>query len=300
MDVEKEEDGEKKTVRGDAQLAQGDLAAQQVGGHRRRSTASSTSRSRGDFRRPGAGDPLHRRGQPGVPRRCCSCPPRSRSTCSSASTSGACACTSSASSSWTTARRCCRRYLRFVKGVVDSTDLPLNISRELLQHEPAAGADQEQRHARVLKALDDMKTDDYDKYVAFFKEFGADPQGGRRPRLGQPREDRRPAAVRVAEDAGGPVHDAGEVRRGDARGPEGDLLPDRRGARAAGAFALPGGVPRQGPGRAAADRPDRRVHDLRPAARTRARSSRPPTAASRDGRRWTPPRRRSTPSCSKR
>jgi molecular chaperone HtpG len=63
-------------------------------------------------------------------------------------------------------------YLRFVRGVVDSSDLPLNISRELLQHNPLLEKIQKNVVKSVLKALDDMKTDEYDKYVAFYKELG--------------------------------------------------------------------------------------------------------------------------------
>ena len=108
-------------------------------------------------------------------------------------------------------------YLRFVKGVVDSSDLPLNISREMLQQNPLLEKIQKNVVRNVLKALEEMKNDEYDKYVTFFKELGVDPQGGRGPRLGQPREARRPAAVRVDEDRAGQVHDAGEVRRARCR-----------------------------------------------------------------------------------
>jgi molecular chaperone HtpG len=64
-------------------------------------------------------------------------------------------------------------YLRFIQGVVDSSDLPLNISRELLQENPLL----EQIRANVtrtaLKAMEEMKSDEYDRYVAFFKELGS-------------------------------------------------------------------------------------------------------------------------------
>jgi molecular chaperone HtpG len=63
-------------------------------------------------------------------------------------------------------------YLRFVSGVVDSSDLPLNISRELLQHNPLLERMQKNLVKSVLKDLDAMKTSDYDKYVAFFSELG--------------------------------------------------------------------------------------------------------------------------------
>jgi molecular chaperone HtpG len=63
-------------------------------------------------------------------------------------------------------------YLRFVKGVVDSTDLPLNISRELLQANPLLEQIKNSVTRSVLKALEDMKNDEYDNYVKFFKEFG--------------------------------------------------------------------------------------------------------------------------------
>ncbi len=64
-------------------------------------------------------------------------------------------------------------YLRFVKGVVDSSDLPLNISREMLQQNPLLEKMQKDVTKSVLKALADMKADEHDKYVAFHREFGA-------------------------------------------------------------------------------------------------------------------------------
>ncbi len=64
-------------------------------------------------------------------------------------------------------------YLRFVRGVVDSSDLPLNISRELLQHNPLLEQMKKNIVKTVLNNLSDMKTHDYDKYVVFFKELGA-------------------------------------------------------------------------------------------------------------------------------
>jgi molecular chaperone HtpG len=65
------------------------------------------------------------------------------------------------------------QYLRFVKGVVDSSDLPLNISRELLQQNTLLERMQRNIVKSVLSDLDDMKTNDYEKYVAFFRELGA-------------------------------------------------------------------------------------------------------------------------------
>src|SRR6185295_12436286 len=69
-------------------------------------------------------------------------------------------------------------------------------------------------------------------------------------------------AVREHGDEGGGVHDAGEVRRGDEAGADGDSLPGRGDAGADRAFALPGVVQGEGGGGAAADRADRRVRDV--------------------------------------
>ncbi|HVS35607.1 MAG TPA: molecular chaperone HtpG [Gemmataceae bacterium] len=63
-------------------------------------------------------------------------------------------------------------YLRFVRGVVDSSDLPLNISRELLQHNPLLGQMKKNITRTVLNNLEDMKEHDYDKYLGFWKELG--------------------------------------------------------------------------------------------------------------------------------
>ena len=64
-------------------------------------------------------------------------------------------------------------YLRFVKGVVDSSDLPLNVSRELLQESRAVKAIREGNTRRVLSMIEDLATNDTDKFKAFYAEFGA-------------------------------------------------------------------------------------------------------------------------------
>ena len=63
-------------------------------------------------------------------------------------------------------------YLRFVKGVVDSNDLPLNVSRELLQQEPEVEAIRSGLTKRVLDMLVRLAKDEPDKYKSFWKEFG--------------------------------------------------------------------------------------------------------------------------------
>jgi molecular chaperone HtpG len=65
------------------------------------------------------------------------------------------------------------QYLRFVKGIVDSSDLPLNVSRELLQQDPEVDAIRSGLTKRVLDMLARLMKDDAGKYAAFWKEFGA-------------------------------------------------------------------------------------------------------------------------------
>ena len=68
-------------------------------------------------------------------------------------------------------------YLRFVKGVIDSADLPLNVSRELLQESRDVKAIREGSTKRVLSMLESLADSedqaDKDKYAAFWKDFGS-------------------------------------------------------------------------------------------------------------------------------
>ena len=64
-------------------------------------------------------------------------------------------------------------YLRFVKGVVDSSDLPLNVSREILQENPLLDKIRKNLVGRILKTLAAMKQKDYDKFLKFQEEFGS-------------------------------------------------------------------------------------------------------------------------------
>jgi molecular chaperone HtpG len=63
-------------------------------------------------------------------------------------------------------------YLRFVKGVVDSDDLPLNVSREILQHNRKIDAIRQANTKRVLGVLDTMATEAPEKYKEFWSAFG--------------------------------------------------------------------------------------------------------------------------------
>jgi molecular chaperone HtpG len=63
-------------------------------------------------------------------------------------------------------------YLRFVKGVLDSADLPLNVSRELLQSDSEVEAMRAALTKRVLDMLARIAKDEPDKYKTFWKEFG--------------------------------------------------------------------------------------------------------------------------------
>lgn len=65
------------------------------------------------------------------------------------------------------------RYLRFVRGLVDSNDLPLNVSRELLQNNKVIDTIRGASVKRVLAMLGKLAEDDAEQYLAFWKEFGA-------------------------------------------------------------------------------------------------------------------------------
>jgi molecular chaperone HtpG len=63
-------------------------------------------------------------------------------------------------------------YLRFVRGVIDSNDLPLNVSREILQESRDVRAIREGSTKRVLSLLEDLAENQKEKYAGFWKEFG--------------------------------------------------------------------------------------------------------------------------------
>ena len=69
-------------------------------------------------------------------------------------------------------------YLRFVRGLVDSPDLSLNISRELLQHSKQLKLIGKNLEKSVLKSLESMLNKDRPKYQTFWKEFGQSLKAG--------------------------------------------------------------------------------------------------------------------------
>lgn len=63
-------------------------------------------------------------------------------------------------------------YLRFVKGIIDCNDLPLNISREILQHNAVVDTIRSALTKRVLDMLEKLSSEDKEKYATCWKEFG--------------------------------------------------------------------------------------------------------------------------------
>jgi molecular chaperone HtpG len=64
-------------------------------------------------------------------------------------------------------------YLRFVRGVIDSADLPLNVSREMLQSSRVVDSIRASATKRVLRLLKDLAGNEPAKYATFWQEFGA-------------------------------------------------------------------------------------------------------------------------------
>jgi molecular chaperone HtpG len=64
------------------------------------------------------------------------------------------------------------RYLRFVRGLVDSNDLPLNVSREMIQESPVLAAIQKGVANRVLSDLEKLSADDSERYLKVWDNFG--------------------------------------------------------------------------------------------------------------------------------
>ncbi len=63
-------------------------------------------------------------------------------------------------------------YLRFIKGVVDSSDLPLNVSREILQEDKTISKIKKSLVKKVIDTLTRLKDNQYEKYLEFYNEFG--------------------------------------------------------------------------------------------------------------------------------
>ncbi|MGY4677380.1 molecular chaperone HtpG [Pasteurella sp. P03HT] len=63
-------------------------------------------------------------------------------------------------------------YLRFMRGLIDSNDLPLNVSREILQDNKVTAALRKALTKRSLQMLEKLAKDDVEKYQSFWKEFG--------------------------------------------------------------------------------------------------------------------------------
>ena len=63
-------------------------------------------------------------------------------------------------------------YLRFIRGLIDSNDLPLNVSREILQDNKITAALRKALTKRSLQMLEKLAKDDAEKYLQFWKEFG--------------------------------------------------------------------------------------------------------------------------------
>ncbi len=98
-------------------------------------------------------------------------------------------------------------YLRFVKGVIDSSDLPLNVSREILQESRDVKAIREGSTKRVLSMLEDLADSEdeaeKDKYAAFWKDVRPGAEGRHRRGPREQASASRSSSLRVARTTNG-------------------------------------------------------------------------------------------------
>jgi HSP90 family molecular chaperone len=134
------------------------------------------------------------------------------------------------------------RYLRFVRGVVDSADLPLNVSREMIQESPILSAIKKGVTSRVLGDLEKLAEKEPDNYTKIWEHFGAVLKEGIYEDF--ERRDALLALARFKSTASGDGWRSQGLRRRAQGEPDRDLLPRRRRRRAARKLApsrrLPG------------------------------------------------------------
>ena len=139
------------------------------------------------------------------------------------------------------------QYLRFVRGVIDSADLPLNVSRELLQGSRVVDNIRSNATKKVLRLLADIAEKEPEKYAAFWKEFGAVLKEGLAEDFGNRDEIARLLRFTSTKSGLGRAGRlAGRLRRPDEGGPAAHLLPAGAGPGRGQGQPAPGGVPEEG------------------------------------------------------
>ena len=140
-------------------------------------------------------------------------------------------------------------YLRFVRGVIDSNDLPLNVSREILQESQGRRGDPRRLGASACSSLleDLAENAARTKYATFWKEFGRVLKEGVGEDRGQPRAHRQAAALRLdARRHRRADRVARRLRRAHEAGAGQDLLRDRRHLRRGAQQPAPRDLPQEG------------------------------------------------------
>ena len=123
------------------------------------------------------------------------------------------------------------RYLRFVRGLVDSADLPLNVSREMIQESPLLAAIRKGVTNRVLGELAKLAEKEAEAYAKIWENFGAVLKEGLYEDF-ERREQLLEARPLQVDDLGRRLAQPRRLCRRDEGGPEGDLLHGRRRPRA--------------------------------------------------------------------
>ena len=151
-------------------------------------------------------------------------------------------------------------YLRFVRGVIDSNDLPLNVSREILQESRDVEMIRAGSVKRVLSMLEDLAENDKEKYATFWKEFGVVFKEGPRRRPREPGARRQALPFRVHAQGHRRAGRVARRLRGPHEGRPGqDLLRCRRKLHGSEEQPAPRDLPQERDRSAAALRPRRRV-----------------------------------------
>jgi HSP90 family molecular chaperone len=159
------------------------------------------------------------------------------------------------------------RYLRFIRGVIDSADLPLNVSRERVEgtaaRQPGGGPDPLQRGQEGAAAAEGHGRERTGHVRHLLEGVRRRPEGGHRRGLRQPGRDRPAGALQHHPGRGG--RHSRRLHGADDGGPGEDLLPAGADPGRRQQQPAPGGLPRQGRRGAAPDRPGGQLGGHQPA-----------------------------------